>query len=186
MNKPIYGLILSGGKSQRMGHDKALIAYHGKPQREYLFELLEPFCHQVFTSCKSSDNIPQVLNPLPDQYDFKSPLNGILTAFALAGDRAWLTVPVDMPMIDEDVITYILHHRNPEKTATCFYDSEGKLPEPLFTVWEPQAGKKLLAYYLGGGISPREFLVNEDINLLHAPHPKYLININSPSDLEQI
>lgn len=186
INTDINGLILSGGKSQRMGHDKALISYHGKPQREYLVELLKPFCHQVFTSCKVSDGVPEVLNPLPDQYDMDTPLNGILTAFTVETDRAWLTVPVDMPMIDADCIRYLLQHRNPEKVATCFYDSEGKLPEPLLTLWEPVAGKKLLAFFSGGGISPREFLMQEEINLLQSPHPKYLINVNSPADLERI
>jgi molybdenum cofactor guanylyltransferase len=182
----LNGLILSGGKSLRMGYDKALIAYHGKPQREHVFELLNPFCNQVYTSCKGTEDIPEGLNPLPDRYDFDSPLNGILTAFATGADQAWLTIPVDMPMIDAEVIEYILHHRNPEKVATCFYDSAGKLPEPLLTLWEPSAGKKLLAYYSGGGISPREFLMQEEINLLQSPHPKYLLNVNSPGELELI
>ncbi len=183
INTDLNGLILSGGKSLRMGYDKALIAYHGKPQREYVFELLGPYCHKVYTSCKGIEGIPEYLNPLPDQYDFDSPLNGILTAFATGVDQAWLTIPVDMPMIDAEGIEYILHHRNPEKVATCFYDSTGKLPEPLLTLWEPLAGKKLLSYFSGGGISPREFLMKEEINLLQSPHPKYLLNVNSPDDL---
>lgn len=182
----LNGLILSGGKSQRMGYDKALIDYHGKPQREHLFELLSPFCRQVFTSCRSTEGVPTQLNPLPDQYDVDSPLNGILTAFVIEPERAWLTVPVDMPLIDAAGITYILHHRNPEKVATCFYDSTGTLPEPLLTVWEPVAGKELLAYFLRGGISPREFLMTAEINCIQSPDPKYLVNVNSPADLEQV
>ncbi|MFT5737968.1 MAG: molybdopterin-guanine dinucleotide biosynthesis protein A, partial [Maribacter sp.] len=35
-NAKIYGLVLAGGKSTRMGVDKGLITYHGLPQRDYL------------------------------------------------------------------------------------------------------------------------------------------------------
>ncbi|HZB13709.1 MAG TPA: NTP transferase domain-containing protein, partial [Chryseolinea sp.] len=97
---PLNGLILAGGKSLRMGHDKSLIEYHNVSQREYLFAMLKNFCASVFTSCKSNQSIPVHLNPLPDQYNFDSPLNGILTAFSDDSIAAWLTVPVDMPLID--------------------------------------------------------------------------------------
>ncbi len=46
-NKPdIYGLILTGGFSKRMGMEKAQLNYHGKPQFSYLFELIKPFCEE--------------------------------------------------------------------------------------------------------------------------------------------
>jgi hypothetical protein len=38
---PIKGLVLVGGKSTRMGQDKSELNYHGKPQKEFVKELLE-------------------------------------------------------------------------------------------------------------------------------------------------
>ncbi len=35
----IYGLVLAGGLSTRMGTDKRLLAYNGKPHGEFLFDL---------------------------------------------------------------------------------------------------------------------------------------------------
>ncbi len=41
MQNPLYGLILAGGKSTRMGRDKGTLAYHnGKDQVSYLHEVL--------------------------------------------------------------------------------------------------------------------------------------------------
>ena len=51
-NNDIMGLVLAGGRSQRMGMDKGMLQYHGKPQREYLYEQLEPICSRVFLSIR--------------------------------------------------------------------------------------------------------------------------------------
>ncbi len=183
--RSLNGLILSGGKSQRMGHDKSLIEYHNVSQREYLFNMLRNFCASVFTSCKITHTIPIRLNPLPDLYKFESPLNGILTAFSHDAIAAWLTIPVDMPLIDVEIISYLVGKRDPAKVATCFYDSDGKNPEPLVAIWEPRAYPLLLDFYKNGKVSPRDFLKNEDVNMIQIPNRNALVNINSPEELER-
>ncbi|MBX2962557.1 MAG: molybdenum cofactor guanylyltransferase [Cyclobacteriaceae bacterium] len=181
--KSINGLILAGGKSSRMGTDKALIDYHGKPQREYLFDLLSKYCAQVYLSCKEAAHVPPQLNPLPDHYDLNTPLNGILSAFNFNPATAWLTVPVDMPLIDAETIKYLIDHRNPEKIATCFWDSTGKLPEPLLALWETSANNLLSDYYTNSGFSIREFLCHHPVNMVTATTPNWLKNINSFQEL---
>jgi molybdenum cofactor guanylyltransferase len=180
----INGLILAGGKSSRMGTDKSLISFHGKPQREYLLELLSGYCEKVFLSCKDNDqNIPSIFNPISDNYTIQSPLNGILSAFDHDANVAWLTVPVDMPLIDSKTIAYLISNRAPDKMATCFIDSEGKNPEPLLTLWEPACYQSLKHFNDSGKFSPRDFLRQSDVNLLSIPDQKMLTNINSKDEL---
>lgn len=181
----IFGLVLAGGRSSRMGSDKGLINFHGVPQREHVFNLLSRFCENVYLSCKQDNDIPERLNPLPDKLDIESPLNGILSAFQLNSDCAWLTVPVDMPLIDESVIQYLIARRKPGCAATCFFDSDGKNPEPLVTLWEPTAYPELLTYYQGGQTSPRNFLQQHNTNIILPPAKNILTNINSPEDLKK-
>lgn len=180
----IYGLVLAGGRSSRMGYDKGLIVYNNRPQREYVADLLRKFCAQVFISCKTQEYIPAELNPLPDQFELESPLNGILSAFEKNNTIAWLTVPVDMPYVDEAVLAFLLQHRDTNKTATCFVDSDGKNPEPLLAIWEANAAAPLKKYYESGGISPREFLKQQDILLLQPPDKRIHHNINTPDELD--
>lgn len=182
----VYGLILAGGQSSRMGHDKSLIDYHGAPQREYLHTLLKKHCAEVFISCKTTHNIPYHLSPLPDQFELESPLNGILSAFHFNASVAWLTVPVDMPFVNDKIIHHLIQRRDRQKVATCFYDSTGKKPEPLLTLWEPKAFAGLQEFFTQGNISPRQFLMRSDINILTTPDPKSLLNINDPDDLRLI
>lgn len=184
-SRSLNGLVLSGGKSTRMGHDKSLIEYHDVSQREYLFNMLRNFCASVFTSCKITDTVPIRFNPLNDQYKFDSPLNGILTAFSHDAIAAWLTIPIDMPLIDVEIISYLISKRDPTKIATCFYDSDGKNPEPLVAIWEPRAYPLMMDFYKSGKISPRDFLKNVDTNIIQIPNRNALVNINSPEELDK-
>ncbi len=180
MTEVCYGLVLAGGKSTRMGEDKGQLIYHGLPQREYACRLLAPFCSLVYLSCRAEQQVPAHLHPLPDRFSVESPLNGLLTAFHHNPDAMWLTLPVDMPLVDEELIRFLLQQRNPETVATCFFDSDGKLPEPLLALWEAKAGPLLHSFFQNGGVSPREFLVKYHANCVQAPDSRVLLNINTP------
>jgi molybdenum cofactor guanylyltransferase len=182
---PINGLILAGGKSSRMGYDKSTIDYHGKPQREYLFDQLGKLCSKVFVSCRESHQVPDHLNPLIDQFEIESPLNGILTAMTYDPSVAWFVIAADMPMITHVSLQYLLQHRDPEKVATCFIDSDLKNPEPLFSIWEPKAFRLVKDFYEKGRISPRDFLKQSDILLVKPQVGNVSVNINSPEELER-
>jgi molybdenum cofactor guanylyltransferase len=181
----INGLILAGGESSRMGSDKSLVHFHGKPQREFLNELLLKFCKKVFLSCKPRTTYPDWMNTLVDQYEIKGPFNGILTALSSDPATAWLTVPVDMPNINEESISILLKERDAQKVATCFFDSDGTHPEPLFAIWEPKASELAVNFYRTGQSSPREFLMTHDVKVVKSPTPMLHVNVNSPEDLRK-
>ncbi|HMQ00603.1 MAG TPA: molybdenum cofactor guanylyltransferase [Cyclobacteriaceae bacterium] len=179
----LYGLILAGGKSERMGKAKAFINYHGIPQVDYLFKLLSTHCKKVFVSCKDSSLINKSQNPIADQFNLDTPLNGLLTAFEKYPGKTWISVPVDMPYLDDKLLQHLILHRNKIKSATCYYDSGGTTPEPLLCIWEKSIQNKMKKYFEAGGVSPREVLQNTDVQILHIPDKKYLLNINTPEEL---
>ena len=135
----LYGLVLTGGASKRMGKDKAQLKYYGKPQFAYLFELLKPFCEEVFLSCRAEqsaqfgDHYPQIF----DIYDGIGPMNGLLSFFNQHPSKACLIVACDMPFVDKKAIHYLIENRQSEKFATAYKSKKG-LPEPLLTIWEPK------------------------------------------------
>ncbi|MEQ8423329.1 MAG: NTP transferase domain-containing protein, partial [Cyclobacteriaceae bacterium] len=154
----LFGLALAGGKSTRMGMDKARISYHGLPQKDHLFQLLGRSCDKVFISISKEAEPADYNNPIVDAFGLETPLDGILSAFQKHPHIAWLTVPIDMPFVDDHTIQFLIDHRDTGKVATCFYDTSGKLPEPLLTLWEPKSKDLLLEFYGDGKLSPREFL----------------------------
>lgn len=183
---PINGLVLAGGRSSRMGRDKSLLVIHRQPQREHLFNLLKGFCMEVYLSCKDESGIPSALNPLADYFQIDSPLNGILSAFRHDPRSAWLAVAVDMPLVDAATIQLLVEQRDAGRVASCFTDSGGQKPEPLLTLWEPRAFPLLRGFHDDGRISPREFLLENDIQLLTAPDKRVLANVNSEEELKRL
>lgn len=183
IHKDVYGLVLAGGRSVRMGTDKGLLDYKGKPQREYLFDLLSNLCECVFTSCRAEQKLPYTLNPIADKFEYEGPLNGILSAIQTHPEKAWLTVAVDMPFVDLAALQFLLANRDPNKMATCFLHVPENFPEPLLTLWEPAAYPDLITYAAAGNISPRVFLETSPIKTLKPVDKRILLNVNYPKDM---
>jgi len=182
----LNGLILAGGLSKRMGRDKSEIYFHDQPQYLYLQKLLSNYCDAVFLSRRKDQKILPSENIIIDQYEMEGPINGILTALVKYPLSNWLVVACDMPMIDDHILSYLIANRNKEKVATCFWDSDLKNPDPMVAIWERKAGGLLADFYQHGQISPRKFLMQNEIELLKAPTKENLLNINTPEEYSQL
>lgn len=183
----LYGLILSGGKSTRMGNDKGLISYHGIPQREYSYQLLETICDKTFFSIRSEqeEGLNIESNYIIDKNEYRGPLNGILSAHKNHPDVAWLVLACDLPLLNQASLKELILQRAPNKIATAYATTESGLPEPLVAIWEPQGLKKAIGYMETSGSScPRKFLINSDIKLIFPKSDEVLYNANSLAEYE--
>ncbi|MCU0392459.1 MAG: NTP transferase domain-containing protein [Thermoflexibacter sp.] len=181
----LNGLVLVGGKSMRMGRDKGLIDYHGKPQREYVHDLLLPYCEEVYFSCRESQDFAEGYKRIEDRLVGLGPVGGILSAMMSNPEKAWLVVACDLPFIDKKTLDFLVQNRNFSKVATAFIDPEGKFPEPLIAIWEPKSYAILYQFLSQGYSCPRKVLINSDTHILKAPNNKALTNANEPNDYEQ-
>lgn len=183
----LYGLILSGGKSTRMGNDKGLISYHGIPQREYLYQLLETICDKTFYSIRSEqeEGLNIESNYIIDKNEYRGPLNGILSAHKNYPDVAWLVLACDLPLLNQESLKELILQRDETKVATAYATTESGLPEPLVAIWEPQGLKKAIGYMETSGSScPRKFLINSDVKLIFPKSDEVLYNANSLAEYE--
>ncbi len=189
MNNPekLYGLILAGGFSQRMGQDKSLLRYHGKPQVEFVYDLLGQFCGKVFLS-KRTDQLPYNTIPfINDVQEFSGigPLGGILSAMKTYPDVAWLVMACDLPFVAKETLQTLLNQRDPSKIATAFKSSQDGLPEPLCAIWEGKASNQILEYFQQGIQCPRKVLIKSDSHLIEQLDPRWLDNVNDIKEYEQ-
>lgn len=187
---PLYGLVLAGGKSVRMGHDKSIIHWHGVPQRYYMADLLTSLCADVFISCRpeQAGEIVAPYQALPDSAINGGPLAGILSAFAFRQSVAWLVVACDLPLLDKATLQNLITERDYNCIATTYVSPHDGLPEPLISIWEPAAYPLLQAHIADGFKCPRKALIRNEqsVKIIVPPYPQALLNTNTPEDAEQV
>jgi molybdopterin-guanine dinucleotide biosynthesis protein A len=183
----LYGLVLAGGKSTRMGSDKGLLTYHDVPQQEYLYQLLGQLCDDVFLSIREEQkaSIPDGFKAIIDKNEYRGPFNGMLSAHKEYPDVAWLVLACDLPLIDLETLRQLVENRNPNQGATSFATKKTALPEPLITIWEPKGLHEAMQHMKTAESScPRKFLINSDTKLVFPERDELLYNANNMKDYE--
>ena len=183
---PVYGLVLSGGKSQRMGRDKALLERNGQSQLAFMMALLEPLLERVFVSTRADQKDESERRQFPqivDRYDDMGPLAGILSAMDTHPDVDWLVVACDLPNIDAQTIGHLLERRSEDHPFTAYVSSHDGLPEPLCAIYRSGSADLVRTFADDGIRCPRKILIRSDTCLLEQLDPASLDNINTPDDL---
>lgn len=176
----LNGLVLTGGKSLRMGTDKSELHYHGVPQKQHVYQMLSRICNPVFLSIHEHGESKEALPVLRDSFTGLGPMGGILTALQSNPNAAWLVLACDLPFITQNTLQFLVAHRNPSRLATAFFEPNGTFPEPLITIWEPRSYAMLLQALSQGYTCPRKVLINGDVEMLRAPNAKEFENVNDP------
>ena len=148
----IAGLVLAGGESRRMGHDKALISIHGKPAFYHAAELLKNFCETVFVSCRENQDLMSNLVEQPtwlkevfdhQEYADKGPLTGLLSCMAhlgmdqnetLAGNTSFdglLVLGCDYRNMTEETLGRLVAVGQTQNRICCYQNHITGFIEPL-------------------------------------------------------
>jgi len=132
----VYGLVLAGGKSTRMGTDKSQIRYHnGVTQEDYMVAQFRTCVSEVYLSKRSAEN--EADQVIADSFSELGPFGAILSAFRSNPNAAWMVAACDQPLLKQEHLRLLIEQRDPSKVATCYYNPETNFPEPLITLWEP-------------------------------------------------
>ncbi len=186
-DKPVFGLVLAGGESRRMGQDKALLDHNGQSQLAFVVDLLGAVVDKVFVSTRSdqaADEERGRYEQIVDRFDNIGPVAGILSALEEHPNVDWLVVACDLPNIDEQTIRYLLDRRSDTQPFTAFTSSHDGLPEPLCAVYRNGCRDVVQAFVDDGLICPRKILIRSDTCLLAQPNSAALDNVNTPADLQ--
>ncbi|HEU4620404.1 MAG TPA: NTP transferase domain-containing protein [Gammaproteobacteria bacterium] len=186
---PLFGLVLAGGESTRMGRDKGAIVFRGEPQVRRSWRLLNRLCVGAYVSARPAQAEAEPYLGLPmilDETQGLGPAAGLTSAWGRQPGAAWLVLATDMPLVDADLLVQLIRARDPASLATCFRQPDGLL-QPLCAIWEPRARITLDARLAQGDASLRRALETGPIRELAAPErPERLASMDTEEDYGRI
>ncbi len=141
------GVILAGGRSTRMGFDKAFAHLHGRALIEHAIACLAPQVTRLVIN-SNRDHARFARYGLPVFADAApgvcGPLAGIYTALTRWPNDAIVTVAVDLPFLPTDLVQRLC-----ARNRICRYASaDGR--HALAIGWAPHSASALADYLAGG------------------------------------
>ncbi len=188
------GIILAGGRSTRMGRDKALLPLPDDTNTtfvQHLVTLLAAQCSEVVLVVRGDEqavlykhlDIPVVTDETPDV----GPLMGLYTGLHTIQASHALVTAVDMPFVQPEMVAFLLSH--PRVDNSLLVPIVNAIPQVLFAVY-PRAILPLIEERLQAGRrDPRSLLDVAFVQYIDEaqlrgidPQLRSFVNVNTPED----
>lgn len=180
----IVGVILAGGKSTRMGANKALMSYRGARLIDYIADTMKDVNLPVYVS---GDIAPFIC--IPDVIADIGPLGGVISSvdfLRAQGIQTAIFVPVDMPYMSTPLLSRLINCWN--RQDAIHYPHH---PLPLLLNFSPEVIRVLTDLKINHTCDRS---IRGLINQLYShvcshsdsAEKKMLANVNTPEDWKQI
>lgn len=186
LSHQLKGVVMCGGRSERMGKDKALMQYHNQPQYAHVAQLIQPFCDAVYLSCNAqqtelkSTNYPVIEDE--NIYANAGPMTGVLSAWKTFPQQALLAVGCDYPYLTLNDIKKLVDARQPDADAVCYMHPDSGFEEPLLAIYEPSCAGKILSAFQEGNTSLRFLLKQLNTIKILPDNPSTIQSVDTPLD----
>jgi molybdenum cofactor guanylyltransferase len=185
---PVTGVVLAGGRSRRLGMDKAGVLYEGTSLLHRTVLLASRFCPSVLVVGRDPSPLGLEIPWCLDMEPGLGPLGGIMTALSRSTGPC-LVLTCDLPLLSAELLETLLEGRGrrpPSAWMTTFLHVQTGFIEPLVAVYEPEA-LPLLERAREQGVRQMSVAVPPEARHHLAVRPgteKTFFNINYPADLE--
>jgi len=181
------GIILAGGKSQRMGTDKGLLPLNGKPFITHIYEAMKPiFGDNIVVVSSNTDYDTFGYNRIEDLISDKGPVGGLYTALKQSKTKFNLVLSVDVPLVTTELLQWLVDNHDDSYLVTQVQVDEKV--SPLVAVYD-RALRTLLGEHLAGNqLKLRDVIAEVNVQTLTVPAKwcAQLQNINTEEDYKKI
>lgn len=187
------GFVVAGGRSTRMGRDKALLPWEGGTLLDHALDRLRRVTDDVRILCGpvaryDDRGVPLVL----DRWADAGPLAALEAALAAAAPRPALLLGVDLPFAPAALL-HVLLAQLAEREVDAVVPVEDDRPQPLCAVYGPGCMAPVRARLAAGERRMTCFWpdvavyapnVVSLVSLADPRGPRLFRNLNTPEDLE--
>jgi len=186
-------VIQAGGESRRMGQDKGLMPFLGRPLVERVARRLQVLADEMLITTNNPAAYAFLGLPcIPDRLPGRGALGGLYTALSAASGEAVAVVACDMPFVSAGLLEYARGLLFSTPADLVIPRSQGGL-EPFHAVYRREACLPYIEAALQNGLRRADawfsqvrlhYLDAEEI-AAHDPHGLAFLNVNTPEELQQ-
>lgn len=181
------GIILAGGQSTRMGTEKGLVMFRGKPLIRYALDVLTPLCTEILISSPAEAYHHFGHEVIPDDISGIGPMGGLFTCLKRSKNKLNLVLSCDMPFVTAEIFQRLIEKRGASLVCVPWHGQEHY--EPLCGIYH-----KDLVPYLYSRIQQNIYKLPDlfkeiSFKPVHAdelcpdPGRHCFVSINKPEDL---
>lgn len=182
----VSGVILAGGKSSRMGRDKALLTWKGERLTDRMARIMDPACSELLVSTHLSAEHFGNLTVIRDRFEAIGPIAGLESGLFHAAHALVLFASVDSPNLSADLFRYLVEkHRDYDISLAAHLGVD----EPMIGIYSRSLHPQLESFIRSGQTKPPAFIRQQRWQMIeiHPGLPFYepdlFKNVNSPNDL---
>ena len=195
----MLGAVLMGGRSRRMGRDKALIELRGRPLWTYsAAAMLEAGVTEVLALAQPGQELgtmPTGVTRLNDSApDGKEgplvALNGALQLAQARGVSHLFVTPCDVPLVSARDISWVCEALSSSGADAAVLDCAPAGPHPLFGVYRvAEAARPAAEAVKAGHRAAKEILSRLEVCVVRLPeqrHAAVVAPCNTPTELDHV
>jgi molybdopterin-guanine dinucleotide biosynthesis protein A len=190
------GILVCGGRSRRMGEDKALLRVDGRTLLERTSGLLKATCTEWVLACGPVPRYMELGWPLAlDAEHDMGPLAGIAAGLAQLNTSHAMVIACDMPSLSTELLTGLFAAACEQNLDVC-YLATGEHVEPLCAVYSKdclpaiqaalESGKRRVTSFLEVQGIGTELRVGQVPLELLSSDAQCARNLNTPADLADL
>jgi molybdopterin-guanine dinucleotide biosynthesis protein A len=173
-------IILAGGKSSRMGTNKALLKINEKTNIERIQDTLKlRFDDIILVTNEPEDYEFLGIRMISDHYPGMGPLAGVHAGLLASNYDVNFIVACDMPFVSVELAKVLVNHCRDYDAVIPVINGK---QQPLFSVFKKEAAPKIAQSIETGQLRMRHVL--EQLNVLYITEKE--LQIYSSKDLDQV
>lgn len=181
----ITGIILAGGKSLRMGTDKAFLQLNGKTLLERAIELVQPLCNSIIISSNNPEHKKFGYEIIPDEIKNCGPLGGIYSSLKKSETDWNFVISVDSAFVKSDFIQHLISEID-NLDAVVPIHPKGK--EPLIALYHKNCMVEMESMLQSGNFKMHNLIKTINTKFVESQkwlekYPQLFRNLNRPEDL---
>ena len=179
-------IIFAGGKSSRMGEDKALLPFGSFPTlTQYQLHRLQKLFKKVYISCKNKNKFDFEANFIEDvqSENIFAPTTGFLSIFNHLTDQRFFVISVDTPFVTEKEIEVLINKDKLISDATVAKTAYGI--QPMCGIYHSSLESKFLEMFKTNNHKLNFLLKSSNTTYTYFQDEQPFLNLNKPDEYKE-